>query len=60
MPFVKDTKIGVAGRFYTLTPKAIAFCEGLEAIAEKHGIAKEDIPKTLAILAEMERANTKA
>ena len=51
----KEKKLGEAGLYYSLTPKALAFIRGLEAIAEKHGVPKEDIPKTLAMLAEMEK-----
>ena len=50
---MKDKKLGEAGLYYSLTPKALAFVKGLEAIAEKHGVPKEDIPKALAMLAEM-------
>ena len=57
----KDTIIvGKAGRFYKLTPKAIEFIEGLEALAEKHGIPKEDIPEHLAELARRISEGTKA
>ena len=52
---MKDKKLGEAGLFYAPTPKALAFVKGLEEIAKKHGVPKEDIPKVLAMLAEMKK-----
>ena len=44
----KDTLIELPdGSQYKLTLKALEFCKGLEALAEKHGCSVEDLFKTL-------------
>lgn len=42
-----DDKLGKAGRFYSLTPKAVVFVEALEEWCAERGIGKEDISKLL-------------
>lgn len=40
-------KLGKAGRFYSLTPKAHKFIEALEKWCAERGIKPEEIPKFL-------------
>ena len=43
-------KLGKAGRFYRLTPKAIEFSEKLRELMAGHGVTEEDIPRVLEAL----------
>lgn len=50
-------KLGKAGRFYSLTPKAVVFVKALEAWCAERGIDKDDIPKLLRHVALQEHGD---
>ena len=43
-------KLGMAGRFYSLTPKAHDFVEAFEEFCAEHGVHKNEITKFLVYL----------
>jgi len=49
------SKLGKAGRFYSLTPKGKEFAESLEAWCGERGIKSEEINKFLACVVSRSR-----